>query len=502
MAGTPVQPIFPCGGTHGSCDPTRTDDVHRAARRPEPRAPSARRRPPPRSGSPDRRPRGPAPRAGRHRMLAPVDRRVLRGSALAHHAAPSARTCTAAITELLERQRSGDDEIVARVRRLPDDVRVVADKALFDVGLLGLRAVHGHDLEEIGTRAYRMAGRVLELLADDRQLRRFFQDNRLLMLPLEEEVVFLRQCADQFRIYADILHEARGTPGARRRATRLAEIVDRVPLMAAAAEALLARSAGTEAPAEPQDDTYLAAARGEGVSEGAATKEHLISGYERMLLFSGARHRCAAGGARCDGHRSAGSGGDAVRRVQLVRRGNARPAQAPGVLPRRPHRRRQEPPRGESAPGSRGRVGARGPDADDRGPELHLSVGHQRAARCDARVHPLGRGRAADLVPREVLARPVRDPARRRGREGAPAAPDLLPVDPRSRDDDRQPGPAAELRQLHGVLHVEPGLQRRAAALGADRLRRRARRATTPWTTTCGASCAARSSPSSSTGYG
>jgi hypothetical protein len=192
------------------------------------------------------------------------------------------------VAELLERQRSGEDEILTRVKRLPDDMRVVADKALFDVGLLGLRAVHGHDLEEIGTRAYRMAGRLLELLATDRQLRRFFQDNRLLMLPLEEEVVFLRQCAEQFRTYADILHEARGAQGLRRRTTtRLAEIVDRVPLMAAAAEALLSESAEETEPAlEPADDPYLAAARGDGVPEGTSSKEHLISAYERTLLFS------------------------------------------------------------------------------------------------------------------------------------------------------------------------------------------------------------------------
>ena len=194
------------------------------------------------------------------------------------------------IADLLERQRRGDEEILYRVRRLPDEVRVVADKALFDVGLLGRRAVHGHDLEEIGTRAYRMAGRVLELLAADRQLRRFFQDNRLLMLPLEEEVVFLRQCAEQFRTYAEILHEARGARAGRPGATSLQEIADRVPLMAAAAEALLAERPVPATPAtlpvELPLDPYLAAARGYGLSEGAASKEHLLSAYERTLLFS------------------------------------------------------------------------------------------------------------------------------------------------------------------------------------------------------------------------
>ena len=44
---------------------------------------------------------------------------------------------------------------------------------------------------------------VLELLAEDRRLREFFRNNRLLMLPLEQEVEFLRQAADRMgRTYA------------------------------------------------------------------------------------------------------------------------------------------------------------------------------------------------------------------------------------------------------------------------------------------------------------
>ena len=65
------------------------------------------------------------------------------------------------------------------------------------------------------------------MLAEDRRLREFFEENRLLMLPLEEEVVFLRQCSERFRFYADILRQtpasyrstrARRTMAARRRA--------------------------------------------------------------------------------------------------------------------------------------------------------------------------------------------------------------------------------------------------------------------------------------------
>jgi hypothetical protein len=180
------------------------------------------------------------------------------------------------------------DEVVRRVRRLPDDVRVVGDKALFDHGLLGVRRVKGYDLVELGTQAYRRAGEFLELLAEDRRLRRFFKDNRLLMLPLEQEVVFLRQCSEKFRLYADILKHTHGTGDGSGDAS-MDDVANRVPLMAAVAE-VLGRdpaSPADDADAEfPSDDSYVEAARGEHAGEARISKERLISGYERILLFS------------------------------------------------------------------------------------------------------------------------------------------------------------------------------------------------------------------------
>ena len=199
------------------------------------------------------------------------------------------------VDELIRQQKQGRGEVLYRVRRLPDDVRLVGDKALFDHGLLGLREVKGYDLEELGSRAYRMAGEVLELLAEDRQLRNFFKENRLLMLPLEEEVVFLRQCSDQFLVYADILKRTHDTPAAETPVERLREIAARVPLMAAAAEALVEPVEPVESPdAEipPPDapreagDLYLDAARGGAHGEGRLSREQLLSAYERTLLFS------------------------------------------------------------------------------------------------------------------------------------------------------------------------------------------------------------------------
>jgi hypothetical protein len=180
------------------------------------------------------------------------------------------------------------DDVLLRVRRMPEDMRVVGDKALFDHGLQGLRKVKGYDLVELGAQAYRRAGQLLELLAEDRRLTQFFKDNRLLMLPLEEEVVFLNRCSEKFRQYADILKHTRGVDDTVADDT-VAEMVSRVPLMAAAAAALSRPEplvTEEDDPVAPPTDDYLDAARGERAGEARISKERLISSYERVLLFS------------------------------------------------------------------------------------------------------------------------------------------------------------------------------------------------------------------------
>ena len=197
------------------------------------------------------------------------------------------------VARLIEEERRGEGEVFYRVRRLPEDVRLVGDKALFDRGVLGHSEVKGLDLEYLGARAYRMAGEVLELLAEDRRLRRFFQQNRLLVLPLEQEVDFLRQCSDRFAVYAGLLAALRG-PG------ESDPLGIRVPLMAAAEEALLEhRSTASVSTrpetralvpraqsADPLEDAYVQAARGEAETGAELGRDELLSAFERMVLFS------------------------------------------------------------------------------------------------------------------------------------------------------------------------------------------------------------------------
>ncbi len=182
----------------------------------------------------------------------------------------------AVLTALLERVlgRGAEAGALWRLRRLPDDVRLVGDKALFDVAILGLRSVKGLDLEDLGPRAYRIASETLELLAEDRRLREFFKQNRLVVLPLEEEVSFLRQCSQRFAVYAEILKHLHDAPARLREELRV-----QVPLMAAAAEALAGE------PDSPEADAYLrAAAPAQGRTDLA--RDDLISFYERQVLFA------------------------------------------------------------------------------------------------------------------------------------------------------------------------------------------------------------------------
>ncbi|HEY3176406.1 MAG TPA: AAA family ATPase [Candidatus Polarisedimenticolia bacterium] len=96
---------------------------------------------------------------------------------------------------------------IRQARRIPDEIKVIGDKCLYDVGLLG-RQTHGaHDLIQLGRRSYQMASDVLDLLSEDRHLREFFRQNRLYNLPIEEEIIFLRHCGVRFTLHAELLRD-------------------------------------------------------------------------------------------------------------------------------------------------------------------------------------------------------------------------------------------------------------------------------------------------------
>src|SRR5882724_3286813 len=109
------------------------------------------------------------------------------------------------ISELSRREDEIPADAIHQIRSIPDDVRVVGDKCLYDVGLFGRQDYQGLDLRQLGVRCYHLASDLLQHLADDRRLRDYFRQNRMGPMPIEEEVVFLKQCASRFGVYANLL---------------------------------------------------------------------------------------------------------------------------------------------------------------------------------------------------------------------------------------------------------------------------------------------------------
>ena len=180
------------------------------------------------------------------------------------------------------------------------------------------------------------------------------------MLPLEEEVVFLRQCSDQFRLYAEILRNAGELQ--RRGGRTLADLAtDR------AADGTRGRGAGrpgdrrTRRTVDRPHRSGRRRRREQRLPRRVARRDRgrravdpragaLVLRADAAVLVAGPRQ--AASGARCHRDRPAPGGRLAVRRVQPVRGGYSRSAQAAGLLPGRSDGRGKEPPRGKPVPAS------------------------------------------------------------------------------------------------------------------------------------------------------
>jgi MoxR-like ATPase len=190
-------------------------------------------------------------------------------------------------------QAGGDREThrLSRVLNVPDVLRTYGDRCLYDVGLAGRDRFRGIDLKELGPKSYSLASRVLALLSEDRHLREFYERNQVEHLPIEEEVLFLKQCATRFRIYAQLLQAFRGQELSP--ATVPAEYGGPAPELARTIAAptspppdfeasLLTRSA----PADPGPAPAAGVTPFEAEARGLDRMERLAR-YERALLLSG-----------------------------------------------------------------------------------------------------------------------------------------------------------------------------------------------------------------------
>lgn len=165
-----------------------------------------------------------------------------------------------------------------RVIRVPDHLRGVGDRCLYDIGMAGVRDYKGLSLETLGICSYRMAADILSILASERELRELFQKNRVRTLPIEEEIAFLRQCATRFHLYANLLTTLReGEPSP--------VAANAVPVMMAPLESprdplrhgTLPASEAVVQPARPA---------GRRLSSEGEPRERILSRYERILLFA------------------------------------------------------------------------------------------------------------------------------------------------------------------------------------------------------------------------
>lgn len=157
------------------------------------------------------------------------------------------------------------DSALHRLGRLPGDVRAVGDQALFDVAVTGRSRVRGLPLDELGRKAYFLAADVLEILAEDARLREHFVSGGAGTTRLEDEVCFLRRCAERFDLYSRLIREAE-EPEAPPEEPQRASLM---PVVQNTARELVARPGPSR--------LFL----GEDVK-----RERLLAAYERLLLFA------------------------------------------------------------------------------------------------------------------------------------------------------------------------------------------------------------------------
>ncbi len=189
---------------------------------------------------------------------------------------------------------------ILHLRNLPDQVKTIADKCLYDVGVFQKDEYRGVSLTDLGMQAYRMASEILEVLAEDSRLRDYFRGNTLGKMPIEDEVVFLRQCAQRFTVHADLLHQLgllKSSPsGPRPIAVVSPEIAPKAPLAGKASSTAVRTEPSSETalesppavPLEKKSDDRCVPDRSLVPPDGQATtpQPEQISGFERLLVFS------------------------------------------------------------------------------------------------------------------------------------------------------------------------------------------------------------------------
>lgn len=175
-----------------------------------------------------------------------------------------------------------------RSLNVPDVLRTCGDKCLYDVGFAGRTTFRGFDLQELGPRSYALASRVLALLGEDPKLRDFYDQNLMARLPIDEEVLFLRQCASRFQLYTQVLRALRGDEAAPRAIVGPGGTVPSTPRAAAAAGGAAFLGTATTAVAIGPALVSAPQATGRVPEEDlrGLDREERLARYERAILLS------------------------------------------------------------------------------------------------------------------------------------------------------------------------------------------------------------------------
>ena len=99
-----------------------------------------------------------------------------------------------------------DEAALQRLIGVPDQVRRLADKCLFETGVARRENPAGLDLESLGRRSYARAAKLLEMLAQDGRLRDHYDRNVVQHLSLEEEIELLARWSERFGDHVGLLH--------------------------------------------------------------------------------------------------------------------------------------------------------------------------------------------------------------------------------------------------------------------------------------------------------
>jgi Cdc48 subfamily AAA family protein/ClpA/ClpB-like protein len=181
--------------------------------------------------------------------------------------------------ELLPTDTPPTAQPLGRVTRVPEELRGIGDRCLYDIGMAGVKNYRGLSLETLGIRSYKMAADILSILANERDLRELFQRNRMRSLPIEEEVAFLRQCAARFSLHAKLLTTLREeTPTEAAPGVRVATNVAPPMEIVVEGESFGGQVDSVQAP--------LSTADGARLSHPGEPRDKVLSRYERILLFA------------------------------------------------------------------------------------------------------------------------------------------------------------------------------------------------------------------------